>query len=64
LNSKEKYKREWTLTSDVLPDEYMMCFLITEEGKQKMGWRSGKNFDGLHVTEEDKIIKWKKTFSS
>lgn len=56
----KKPETEWILIEVKRPKEYDMCRLFLASGVEKMGWRCGEEFDGLHVKRDDVVIKWKK----
>lgn len=39
--------------------DFRMCKLLTSNGIKLNGWWTGYIWDGLHVTPDTKIIKWK-----
>lgn len=41
-------------------DFYEMLNLMKEGGKVVRGWWTGSSWDGLKISQEEKIIKWQK----
>ncbi len=43
-----------------LPIPFDVCKLIFKDGKVKMGWWTGYSWDGLKLSQDDKVVKWKR----
>lgn len=50
----------WIDSSKYLPKDFDLLDLQTENGKIKMGWRSGNIWDGMKIKENEKILFWRK----
>ena len=50
----------WASVNDFLPEEFDLCFLKTDKGKELKGWYTGQKWDGLNVRDEHTIILWKR----
>jgi hypothetical protein len=59
-NSRPKDKDGWVKAEYPPKETYRLVRLITERG-EKMGWWTGGNWDGLNITKDIKVMKWKKT---
>ncbi len=54
-----KDKEGWVNASEYLPKDFDLCWIKTDEKKIKTGWLAGSSWDGLAVTENDKVVSWK-----
>lgn len=50
----------WVDAKRFVPADFDLCQLKIKGKKSKMGWVVGFKFDGLHVSQDDEVLYWKK----
>ncbi len=58
MNYKRDYEG-WIEAKCSTRDEYRMMEVMTENGKVLQGWWTGYTWDGLHITRNTKVKKWR-----